>query len=141
MRLLAVLGIGVFGTSLCCCGDLFEKLKSLAGGEEAAPPPVEAPAPVSDPVVEVNLQIGVPTNAEIQTPPPGVFLRYTSQALDVDKARQYHDRWFRENGWQVQVDQATATGWTLEAVNSDQRLIVNILPAAPQGVNVVFKLL
>lgn len=143
MKLVGVLGAGFFAVSLCCCGDpteLISKLKARLGGGEPAPEASATPATPA-PVVQAEIKIGIPRNADVQPAPPGVFLRYTHLTLGVQEARQYHDGWLRKNGWQTQVDSTTATGWTLEAVQGEQRLTIEIEPLGEQGVNVVFKLL
>ena len=144
MKLLPVLGVGFLATSFCCCGGLVDKVKAMFDDAEPAveaAPPVET-APVAAPVVEEKIEIGIPRGAKTQPAPEGVFLRYTHETLSVDEARQYHDQWFRENGWQVQVDNATATGRTLEAVKGAHRLTVDMVPLGGQGgVNVIYKLL
>lgn len=150
MRLIGVTGVMVLGVGVCCgCGspaELLDRLGALMGKEP--PPPVEIPAPPGSPeaeapveVVTQEVQIGVPRGAVTQPAPEGVFLRYTADNMNVDKARQYHDTWFRNHGWRVQVDQATATGWTIEVVNAEHRLIVDLQPLGQTGVNATFKLL
>lgn len=142
MKLLGVLGVGLLAAGFCCCGspdELVSKLQSLVG-EESAPPPAPVVQATPAPVTE-QIPIGVPRGALQQPVPPGAFYRYTSATLDVDGARQYHDGWFRKNGWVMQVDAQTANGWTLEAVKGDHRMTVDIQPIEGGGINVTFKLL
>ncbi len=145
MKLVSVLGVGSLAASFCCCcgspDELEARLSSLLGSEAA---PVEAPATpeaTAAPVVQEEVVIGVPPGSTSQPAPEGIFYRYTHPTLPVAKARQFHDGWFRRKGWQPQVDAATATGWTMEAVKGDQRMIIDIQPLGAEGVNVIFKLL
>ena len=146
MKLVGVAGGMVLGAGMCCgCGDpsaLIERISSMFGGEApveaVAPASQEAPAEVT---VTEQVEIGVPRGAVTQPAPAGVFLRYTAEDTSVDKARQYHDAWFRNHGWRVQVDQATVSGWTIEVVNDQHRLIVDLQPLGQSGVNATFKLL
>ena len=146
MKLLGVMGAGLLAAGFCCCGGGEDgplgKIRALLGKEDAAPVEAAAPAPSAPVAVqEKEVKIGVPPGAVTQPAPEGVFLRYTQNTMTVEGARQYHDHWLRNHGWQPQVDAATASGWTMEAVKDDDRLIIDIQPLGTQGVNVVFKLL
>lgn len=153
MRLIGVAGVMVLGAGICCgCGSpgaMITRIRSIMMGEgpegEGVPveAPVEAAAPEAPPVqvVTEEVQIGLPRGAVQQQAPEGVFMRYTADALSVDQARQYHINWLREHGWRVQVDQASVTGWSIEVVNDQHRLIVTLEPLGQNGVNTTFKLL
>ncbi len=135
----ALVALGLITLGCAAPAGLKEKIDGLLGKEP--PPPVEAPASTPAPVVQEEIVVGVPKGSESQPVPDGVFYRYTNPTIDVEKARQFHDSWFRRKGWQPQIDQATATGWTLEAVKGETRMIIDIQPLGAEGVNVVFKVL
>ena len=146
MKLVGVAGVMVLGAGVCCgCGspgELVERISEMFGAPAPVPVEVEAaPEAPSEVTVTEQVEIGVPRGAVTQPAPDGVFLRYTAIELSVDKARQYHDTWFRNHGWRVQVDQLTASGWTMEVVNEQHRLIVDLQPLGQNGVNATFKLL
>lgn len=145
MKLIPVLGVGTLAASFCCCcgspDELISKVKGLVGAETEAVAPADPAEAAPAPVVQEEIVIGVPKGSTSQPVPDGVFYRYTNPSIGVAKARQFHDGWFRRKGWQPQVDAATPTGWTMEAVKGEQRLIVDIQPLGVDGVNVIFKLL
>lgn len=153
MKLVGVLGVGLIAAAgCCCCGDprgLLDRARALvAGGDTPAEvaAPVEAPAPEKAPAPP-ELSVGIPARAEEKPAPPGTWMRYIAP-ISVEKARQFHNKWLREHGWQIQVDSQTANGWVLEAVKDSTRLSIDLRPVPHTGdtaeierVNAVLKLL
>jgi len=147
MRIVGVMGVGLLAAaSCCCCGSPSELLETIKEKLHGGPVQTETPAPVATPapVVEEKVEIGIPTGAHTEPAAEGVFMRYTAEDIDVQTARQFHDHWLRTHAWQVQVDNETPSGWTMEALRGPHRLTIDIEPlnvGTNTGVNVVFKLL
>lgn len=143
MRLVGLVGVGVLAIG-CCCGDPRALIERLRGGEAAAPeaataaPPEELP-PATAPTADA-IPMGVPPTATQLPATGGAWMKYTAP-IAVERARQFHDRWLRENGWSIQSDLQSARGWILVATRDGHRVTIEIAAQESGGVMVVFNLL
>lgn len=144
MRLVGFVGAGLLAVG-CCCGDpraLLDRLRGAPAEPDVASPAAGAPAelPLPSQPVQVELAMGIPPTASQMPATGGAWMRYTAP-ISVERSRQFHDRWLRENGWSVQSDMQSARGWVLVATQAEHRVTIEIAAQEPSGVMVVFNLL
>lgn len=136
MKLVGVLGVGLFAAAgCCCCGDPRALLDRARGLTSGGAPPVEVAAPEPAPAATerpAELEIGVPARAEEKPAPAGAWMRYIAP-MSVERARQWHNQWLREHGWQIQVDSQTANGWILDADKDGTHLSIDLRPVPHTG--------